>query len=118
MKVQVAQRNKLCEEEGVGDEGGAAKLDGSCTESSKHDARGNEKHKLEDPSPQSEACQREEGQPKELFSPPEQKYPCVQPAILVAGQAIQFQDPQTPLFEYLPTDEFSVEAALESMVCF
>lgn len=115
MRVHVAQRHKLCEEERIGDELEAAKLDGS--ESSKQDARGEEKHELESPSSQSEACQREENQPREL-SPPEQKYPSALPDILVSGQAIQFQNPQSPLFEYLPTDEFSVEGTLESMVRF
>lgn len=111
MKAHVAQRTKLCEEERVE----ATKLlHGSCAENSEKENLSEDKLKSESLSSNGDAYQKDESAQKEPTPPQEQPYHIL-PEILTSSQANKFQEPQTQLFEYMPTDQFSIEDALESL---
>ena len=105
--MHVAQRNKLCDE-GEGNDGlvGASKIP-STPEDSESDVLSEEKHKPESASSPDDAHHQEGSTSGELSSLADILMPC---------QAVEFQDPHAPLFEYLPADQFSMDGTLESLV--
>ena len=117
MKAHVVQRNTLSEGEGAHSDVTAVTMaTNPCTGSSQPDAFTEEKHCPEGLSSPNDAHHQEENLSREFFPPLEKRYPCSLSEILIPDQTVEFQDPHAPLFEYLPTDQFSIEETLDSLV--